>query len=139
MKIKFTMLMYSAVAMMLLSAVNSRAQDATKAAPNAYKLLKDTMGMRALKVEIKPGESVPMHSHPPHMAYVLEGGTIEMTDKGHPPVTVEMKAGEVMALPATTHSAKNVGKTTLKAIIFEKKGGPMPPRPMQPMPPHPEK
>ena len=34
---------------------------------------------------------------------------------------MDIKAGDVLALPAVTHSARNVGTTTIKMVVFEKK------------------
>jgi quercetin dioxygenase-like cupin family protein len=127
MKLKNSTIALSAIAVMSLLATKSQAQDPTKVASGSYTLLKDTMGMRMLMATIKPGETVPMHSHPAHMGYTLEGGTLEMTEKGKPPHTMEIKAGDILAVPAVTHSPKNVGTTTIKVVLFEKEGT-MPPK-----------
>lgn len=121
MKLKNSIIALAAIAAMSLITVKSQAQDPIKAASANYSLLKDTMGMRLMMATIKPGETVPMHSHPEHMGYTLEGGKMEMTEQGKQPVTMEIKAGDILALPAVTHSAKNVGTSTIKVVIFEKK------------------
>ena len=121
MKVKKLFLACAAMAALFLFTTNCRAQDPVKAASNVYKLLKDTMGMRMLLVTFKPGEETAWHSHPDHMVYVVDGGKIEITDKGSQPQTMELKAGDAIALPAVTHKAKNVGGTTLKLVVYEKR------------------
>src|ERR1051325_8969208 len=53
------------------------AMDAVKVAPNLYKPLKDSMGIRVLEVNYKPGDSSAMHSHPDYVLYVINGGSGE--------------------------------------------------------------
>ena len=42
----------------------SRAQDPVKVAPGIYKVILENDHVRVLEVTLKPGEKVPMHSHP---------------------------------------------------------------------------
>jgi quercetin dioxygenase-like cupin family protein len=93
--------------------------DATRIAPNLYKVLNDSMGIRVLQVSYKPGESSAMHSHPDAALYVIQGGTTEFTDKDGHKQTYTLKAGSAMVMGAGSHSVKNVGKTTTKSILFE--------------------
>jgi oxalate decarboxylase/phosphoglucose isomerase-like protein (cupin superfamily) len=95
------------------------AMDATKVAPGLYKLDKDTMGIRAIEVNYKPGQSSPMHAHPDVVLYVTEPGTGEFTDKDGKKSTAEFKKGTVLIRGPESHSVKNTGKTTLKAIMVE--------------------
>src|ERR1700746_3038267 len=48
--------------------------DAVVAAPNLYKTIKDSMGIRILEADYKPGDSSAMHSHPDYALYVIQGG-----------------------------------------------------------------
>ncbi|CAM3696349.1 cupin domain-containing protein [Sphingobacterium prati] len=61
------------------------------------------------RIDLKPGTSVGMHSHPgEEVIYVLEG-IFEYQLEGEKPVI--LKAGEVLFVPAgRNHSAKNIGK-----------------------------
>jgi quercetin dioxygenase-like cupin family protein len=93
--------------------------DATRIAPNLYKVLRDSMGIRVLQVSYKPGQSSAMHSHPDAALYVIQGGTTEFTDKDGHKQTYTLKAGTAMVMGAGSHSVKNVGKTTTKSILFE--------------------
>jgi len=93
--------------------------DAVKVAPNIYKVLADTMGIRVLEVNVAPGDSSAMHSHPDNAVYVIDGGTMTFTAKDGSKAMIEMKSGTSSIRPAETHSSKNTGKTTIKAILVE--------------------
>jgi quercetin dioxygenase-like cupin family protein len=93
--------------------------DAVKAAPNLYKVLSDTMGIRLLEATYKPGESSALHSHPDYALYVIDGGTAEFTGKDGTKRTSEMKSGMEIVRPAEVHSVKNTGKTTVKVLLVE--------------------
>ena len=95
------------------------AMDATKVAPALYKLKNDTLGIRVLEINYKPGQSSAMHSHPDNALYVIEGGKGEFTGKDGTKNVIEFKKGVTMVGPAETHAVKNIGTTTLKAILVE--------------------
>ena len=104
----------------LLMSVQLFAQDPVPLAPKNYtKVLLENEFVRVLQFEMAPGDVIPWHSHPNHVAYVVAPGRIELTNKGEAPVTMDVKAGEALFLPAVTHTGKNVGKTTIKLIITE--------------------
>jgi len=93
--------------------------DAAKVAPNIYKVLADSMGIRILEVNVPPGDSSAMHSHPDNAVYVTSGGTMTFTTKDGSKVVAELKSGGALIRPAETHSSKNTGKTTIKGILVE--------------------
>lgn len=93
--------------------------DAAKVAPNIYKVLADTMGIRMLEVNIVPGDSSAMHSHPDNAVYLINGGAMTFTTKDGSKGVVEMKSGTATIRPAETHSSKNTGKATIKGILVE--------------------
>jgi quercetin dioxygenase-like cupin family protein len=93
--------------------------DATKVAAKEYKLIKDTLGIRVVEATYKPGESSVMHSHPDIAMYAISGGTSEFTDKDGKKIVSELKPGLTRIVPATTHSVKNIGKTTSKVLLVE--------------------
>jgi quercetin dioxygenase-like cupin family protein len=97
------------------------ALDATKVAPVLYKLKNDTLGIRVLEINYKPGQSSAMHSHPDNALYVTEGGKAEFTGKDGKKNVMEFRKGMAAVGPAETHSVKNIGTTTMKAILVEVK------------------
>jgi quercetin dioxygenase-like cupin family protein len=93
--------------------------DAVKVAPALYKVAKDSLGLRVLNVEYKPGDSSGMHSHPDVVLYVIDGGKVEFTGKDGSKNVAEFKPGMTVIRGSETHSVKNVGTSTLKAILVE--------------------
>ena len=75
-----------------------------------------------VRVDLDPGVTFPMHSHPgEEIIYVLEGvWEYQVEGKG----AMTLKAGDVLFIPAdTNHGAKNVGTGTgseLATYIVEK-------------------
>ena len=97
----------------------SQAMDAVTVSPTLYTVAKDSMGIRVLNVVYKPGDSSAMHSHPDNALYVIDGGKAEFTGKDGSKQVVAMKSGMTMIGGAETHTVKNVGNTTLRAILVE--------------------
>jgi quercetin dioxygenase-like cupin family protein len=91
----------------------------TQISPNLYTTLTDTLNIRVLQGIYKPGDSSILHAHPDFALYVLEGSTAELTSEDGKKQNVEFKTGMAVVLPATTHSAKNIGKSTLRLIVVE--------------------
>jgi quercetin dioxygenase-like cupin family protein len=98
---------------------NDPATDATKVSPGLYTLKNDTMGIRVIEVNYKPGESSKQHWHPDAALYVIDPGTGEFTGKDGTKRVLELKKGMTMITPSDTHSVKNIGKTTMRAILVE--------------------
>jgi quercetin dioxygenase-like cupin family protein len=93
--------------------------DATKVASDRYKLKMDTLGLRIIEAEYKPGQSSAMHSHPDLAMYVISGSSSEFTAKDGKKNVMELKTGMSAIVPATTHSVKNIGKATAKVLLVE--------------------
>jgi quercetin dioxygenase-like cupin family protein len=108
--------------LLLTQSTNLYAQDPMKAAHNVYKkVLLENDKVRVMEVVFAPGTIAPWHSHPNHSVYAVTGGQIQITEKGKPAVTMDVKMGTAMYMPAVTHMAKNTGTTTLKLIVTEMK------------------
>lgn len=93
------------------------AMDATKMAGYPARVLKDTLNLKAYEFVVNPGDTVPMHSHPDNLIYVLEGGTAEITAKGEKAQIAEFVKGSCLISGPATHSAKNIGTTAVKLLI----------------------
>ena len=93
--------------------------DAAKIAPDLYKVMKDSMGIRIVHATYKPGQSSAMHSHPDLVLYVISGGSTEFTAKDGKKTKMDLKTGMSTVVPADTHSVKNIGKTTVKVLLVE--------------------
>jgi quercetin dioxygenase-like cupin family protein len=96
-----------------------RSRSVTVISPNLYQQMADTLNIRMISGIYKPGDSSIMHGHPDFAMYVLEGGTVELTAEDGSRQNIEFKKDMAVIMPASTHSAKNVGKTTLKLVVVE--------------------
>ncbi|HVL38361.1 MAG TPA: cupin domain-containing protein [Fimbriimonadaceae bacterium] len=95
------------------------AQDPHVVGPDIYKTKLQNERVRVYEITFKPGASIKPHRHPDHVVYVLTAGTLSIQEGNKAPVTMNGKAGDTFFLPAQTHSAKNIGKTTMKALVVE--------------------
>lgn len=91
----------------------------TTISPNLYKTLADTLNIKVLQGTYKPGDSSIVHAHPDFALYVLQGGSVELTMTDGTKQNIEFKKDMAVVLPAASHSAKNIGKSTLKLIVVE--------------------
>src|SRR5688572_1025147 len=100
-------------------AIGLHAQDPAKVGPTVYRQKLANERTRVFEITFKPGQSIGMHAHPDHVVYILTKGTLMITEQGKKPITMKGKPGDTFFLPAQKHSAKNVGKTTIKAVVIE--------------------
>jgi quercetin dioxygenase-like cupin family protein len=108
------------IGLFLMLSSNAHAQDPMKAGPKVYKkILLDNDKVRVMSAEFAPGATMPWHSHPHHTVYALTGGKIQITEKGKPATTSNIKAGDVIYFPPVTHMAKNTGTSTFKIVVTE--------------------
>jgi|SRR5687768_15719996 beta-alanine degradation protein BauB len=97
------------------------AQDPTAVAPGLYKKVFENDQVRVLEVSVKPGEKIATHSHPAHVAYVVEGGKLKITDSTGKPMEADAKPGDVFWFDPVTHSAENTGTVPMKLVVVELK------------------
>ena len=96
------------------------AQDTLKANPESVTLKFENDRVRVLESVLKPGTKENEHSHPNYVTFVISGGKVRNHSNG----TVsfgEFKTGEVLFRDARTHWSENIGKTTIRVIMFELK------------------
>lgn len=105
----------------LLVATVAWAQDAAKVAPKSYRVAAENDKVRVLMAFIKPGVTVPMHSHPDYAAVMMVPGQLVFTyPDGHSePVKADSKRGDVYYKKAESYAIKNMGKTPAAAYIIE--------------------
>jgi quercetin dioxygenase-like cupin family protein len=111
-----------AIVTLLLVAVTSvRAQDIVKVAPKNCKVLLDNDHVRVVRVVMKPGEKLEMHSHSAYILYSLAGGKVKYTSADGKTEEREAKAGQAVWREAETHSSENVGTTETRSLVIELK------------------
>jgi quercetin dioxygenase-like cupin family protein len=89
------------------------------AGPDIYRTVLENDSVRIYEVTFKPGARIAPHSHPDHVAYIVSGGTLRVTQPGKDPQMFELKTGEAAFLPAQSHDAENTGKTEVKLATVE--------------------
>lgn len=111
-----------AIALSLLILVSTAgAQDPAKVGPNIYKCTFENERARVCEIRFKPGDSIPVHSHPDHIVYVISGGKLRITPTKGAPAEADVKPGQVLWFPAEAHSAVNVGSTDVRGLVIELK------------------
>ncbi len=111
---------FVAMALAILAAP-ALAQDPLKAAPTMYKLVFENERVRVMEVTFKVGEKIAPHSHPDHFAYILEAGKLKISKPDGTGGELDGKVGDVVWIPAETHSGQNVGTTTMRILVVELK------------------
>ena len=114
------------LAVAVLSAVVAWAQDPVKVGPDIYKSIFENDRVRVNEINFKVGAHIDFHSHPDHVIYWVEAGTLRIWNKGADgkvidSVDVTGKVGQAMFLPACIHAATNIGKTDVKVAQVELK------------------
>src|ERR1051325_11445895 len=69
------------------------AQDVMKVGADTHSVLLENDNVRVLKVSIKPGGKVPMHSHPHNVGYYLSDAKVKITTPDGKTQERELKAG----------------------------------------------
>jgi beta-alanine degradation protein BauB len=96
-----------------------RAQDMVKVAPKDCKVVFENDRVRVVQVVTKPGEKMPMHSHPDYILYSLTPGKEKITSSDGKSREREFKAGQVTWVDAVTHSTENVGTAEHRSLVIE--------------------
>ena len=99
----------------------SREQDPALVNPKTIAVKLDNTRVRVLSATLKPGEKEQTHSHPASVAYVIEGGKFRNYASDGTTSEVELKAGDVFYRDPLTHSAENIGNTTIRLVLVELK------------------
>jgi quercetin dioxygenase-like cupin family protein len=108
----------------LLASVWASAQDVVQVGGDTHKVLLENAQVRVLAVKIKPGEKVPMHSHPASVSYVLSDGKLRITLADGKTVDKEPKAGAATWSDAVTHAVENTGTSDFSQVQIELKAAP---------------
>lgn len=84
-------------------------------------LLQETESLRALRCVFPPGVGHERHFHAPHFGYVIEGGTMRITDRSGTRVQETKSGNSWTSGRVTEHEVLNLGDTTAVYIIVEPK------------------
>lgn len=75
--------------------------------------------VRVGRCAFPPGVGHERHYHEPHYGYVLEGGTLRITDAGGTREVATQTGSSWSTGERTVHEALNIGETTTRYLIVE--------------------
>ena len=101
---------------------SSAAQDRAKVVPGMPVLLNNDC-VRVQYHDVAVGGTIPMHSHPAYVVYVLRSFKARIRLPDGTERISQRKAGEAYWNPPITHSVQNLGKTPIHNLIMELKPG----------------
>lgn len=96
-------------------------KDAREVAPDNYAVPAENDRVRVLDIHLKPGEKVPMHSHPASVIYAVSDCKAKFTYPDGKSEVVDMKAGQSILTEAYTHEPENIGETECHVLNVELK------------------
>ena len=86
-------------------------------------MLLDNEQVQVVRLSYPPGAESGMHTHqfPNRVVYFVSGGKLELIpdDATIENLILEVKDGDTLFVPATTHNVKNIGSTKLVMIETE--------------------
>lgn len=97
------------------------AQDPVKTDPDKYFLRFENDRVRVLDYRDKPGDKTNMHHHPDFVLYAIAPFKRRLTFPDGKTLERELKAGDVIYMPAQDHIGENIGDTETHVVIFELK------------------
>ncbi len=103
------------------SAASLRSQDRAVAVPG-MKVLLENAQVRVQYHDVAVGETVPLHSHPGYVAYVLKPYKARLRLADGSAHVVDRKPGEGFWGDPVTHSVENLGDNEIHNLIVELKG-----------------
>lgn len=108
--------------MLGLSAASLRSQDRAAAVPG-MKVLLENARVRVQYHDVAVGETVPVHSHPPYVAYVIKPYKARLKLADGSERVVDRRRGDAFWGDAVTHSVQNLADTPIHNLIVELKDG----------------
>ena len=97
------------------------AQDPAIALAKTVKVKFENDKVRVLEAELPAGVREAVHSHPAYVIYVIAGGKVRNYAADGTTSEAELKTGDVIYRDPLTHSAENIGTTTLHLVLVELK------------------
>jgi len=112
----------SAIIVASMLATMSLAQDRGAVVPD-MKVLLENGCVRVQYHDVAVGQTVPMHSHPNYVVYVLKSFKARITLPDGTQRISERQAGDAYWNEAITHSVENIGQSDIHNLIVELKPG----------------
>ena len=92
-----------------------------------YKVLFENEAVRIVDHQLETGGTEPEHTHPPMLAYFVQGATVMITEADDSTAEATIPTGAFLGadnLRWWTHALQNTGDTPLHSILIELKSHP---------------
>jgi hypothetical protein len=103
------------------STASAETTDPLAISPQQCVVALDNARLRLLETHLKPGEMLPMHSHPNYAVYALTTASLRLRKKGGATREVKVKPGMAAWNTAETHEVENMGDTESRILHVELK------------------
>jgi quercetin dioxygenase-like cupin family protein len=103
------------------SATADSAHDPTITDGDKYKVVTENARVRVLRYHDTPGAKTHPHHHPDSVLHALSAFKRRLTFPDGRSVEREFKTGDVMWVPAQTHTGENIGTTDTDVVLIEVK------------------
>ena len=122
---RVTLIFLALTVLALISLPPVMAQDMVAVAPGNCIVKVENDHVRVVEVTLKPGDTLPLHSHPAFVFYGLADCSLSVVHKDGPTDTMDIKTGDVVySEPEAPHTTTNTGKTVAKVLLVELKDMP---------------
>ena len=101
--------------------MSDQIDDIVKIAPEQHEVIFENDQIRMLKVTVKPGDKVAMHRNPENINYILQAGTLRLSDPEGVTIDLDLTEGQVIPAPEGRHAVENIGDTEVQTIGVELK------------------
>jgi quercetin dioxygenase-like cupin family protein len=95
--------------------------DIVELSPDVHRVIFENDLIRMLEVCVKPGATVPMHTNPENINYILTGGTLRLTAPDGSSVDFQLSERQVIPAPVGRHAVENIGQTEVRTLCVELK------------------
>ncbi|MDV3293366.1 MAG: hypothetical protein LYZ70_03760 [Nitrososphaerales archaeon] len=92
----------------------------SKVAPRAAKVLFENSRVRVLRIRLKKGETLPMHSHPPNFVYALRSTNFRSIPSRGRARRVKMSKGESGYSSGSTHAVESLSDSVILQIELKR-------------------
>ena len=86
-----------------------------------YSVLFENENIRIIEHKLNPGETEPMHNHPPMYVYFLEDADVTIIGPDGNKTLESLKKEQNFLAPSLSHSIENKGNSSLHSILVELK------------------
>lgn len=101
--------------------MSEQVDDIVKISPDVHQVIFENDTIRLLEVTVKPAATVPMHTNPENINYILAGGTLRLINPDGSAVDVQVTARQVIPAPVGRHAVENIGQTEVRTLCIELK------------------